>query len=352
MRMVSNCIESDAVFFKMLKSNDVLLSPLSEFLYITEELYNLWQKESKVIDIHNSVTNAIKAVRKNFASLEKEDGNQLRYYVSDRRWRKAFRLMQTSAFLNGRKEINLTDYLLLIHSFWNYVECIPNVLAAFTGSISDTTVKALHKIDKSLRQLMVPQKPQTGGNSFRAQTSDSYVFAEYDYFYYLVENYPDGEAYFSKWDYSALNSQPRDGVMYLDTKRNKTIIHTLIPGRPFEPKSQNATNLKKVTIQRFSKGAIIDGTPYSFRQKSASSRATFGETFQNLPIYQRVSVLQDLFKTCVTEWNHLVSENWINCDNIFLSPNDLVLVNKMIKEVDEQIKTAEVKLNNVVMMIK
>lgn len=326
--------------------------PLSEPLYITEELYNLWQKESKVIDMHNSVTNAIKAVRKNFASLEKEDGNQLRYYVSDRRWRKAFRLMQTSAFLNGRKEINLTDYLLLIHSFWNDVECIPNVLTAFTASISDTTVKALNKIDKSLRQLMVPQKPQTGGNSFTAQTVDSNAFAEYDYFYYLVENYPHGKAYFSKWDYSALNTQPREGVMYLDTKRNKTIIHTLIPGRPFDAKSQNATNLKKVTIQKFSKGAIIDGTPYSFRLKSASSRATFGETFQNLPIYQRVSVLQDLFNTCVSEWNHLVSENWINCDNIFLSPNDLVLVNKMIKEVDEQIKTTEVKLNNVVMMIK
>lgn len=352
MRMVSNCIESDTAFFKMLKSNDVILSPLPESLYITEELYSLWQKESKAIDIHISVTNAIKAVRKSFASLEKEDGNQLRYYVSDRRWRKAFRLMQTSAFLNGRKEINLTDYILLIHSFWNDVDCIPNVLASFTASISDTTIRALNKIDKSLRQLMVPQNQQTGGNSFTAHNSESNTFAEYDYFYYLVENYPNGEAYFSKWDYSALNNQPREGVMYLDTKRNKTIIHTLIPGRPFDAKSQNATNLKKVTIQRFSKGAIIDGTPYSFRQKSASSRATFGETFQNLPIYQRVSVLQDLFNTCVSEWNHLLFDNWINCDNIFLSSNDLALVNKMIKEVNEQIKTTEVKLNNVILMIK
>ena len=39
-------------------------------------------------------------------------------------------------------------------------------------------------------------------------------------------------------------------------------------------------------------------------------------------------------------------------DNIFLSPNDLALVNKMLKNVSEQIKTIEVKLNNVVMLIK
>lgn len=57
-------------------------------------------------------------------SFSNEDGNQHRYYVSDCCWRKAFSLMQTSAFLNGRKEINLTDYLLLIHSFWNDVDNI------------------------------------------------------------------------------------------------------------------------------------------------------------------------------------------------------------------------------------
>ena len=39
-------------------------------------------------------------------------------------------------------------------------------------------------------------------------------------------------------------------------------------------------------------------------------------------------------------------------NNIFLSPNDRALVNKMIKEVNEQIKTTEVKLTNIVMMLK
>lgn len=348
-RMVSNCIVNDKAFFKMLKSNNVEPEPLSETLYITEEIYQLWQNESKNIDIHSSVVKAIKAVRKNFAALEKEDGNQLRYYVSDRRWRKAYRLMQTSAYLNGRKEINLTDYLLLTHCLWNDVECIPNVLKAIAASISCNTLRTFNEIDKSLRQIMVPKNQQASGGTIK-QNSD--IFAECDYFYYLIENYPDGEAYFSKWDYLALNNQPRQGVMYLDTKRNKMIIHTLFPGRPFDAKTQNATNLKKVTIQKFPQGAIIDGTPYSFRRKANTSKTTLGESFQNLPIYHRVGLLQELFKTSVSEWNKLVADNWINCDNIFLSPNELALVDRMIGEVEELIKTTEVKLNNVVMMIK
>lgn len=353
MRMVSNCIESDASFFKMLKSEQTELKPLPEQFYISQELYDKWQSESMAVTMSESVVAAIKSLRKLFSTYEKEDGNQLRYYVSDRRWRKAYRLMQTSAYLNGRTEINLTDYLLLIHSFWNDDECIPNVLNAFTSSLSDSVTKSLSKIDKSIRQVMAPQGQQ-GEQTVQSQTirrgSGSNEFAEYDYFYYLVENYPPGETYFSKWDYSALNNQPKDGVRYFDSKRNKNIIHALMPGRPFDAVTQNASNLTKVKIQKCANGVIIDGTPYSFRKRSKDSISP--ELIQRLPIYQRISAIQESYKTCVGEWEAQIAENWVDCDNIFLYPNDLSLIKKMIKEVSEQMKTIEVKLNNVVMMIK
>ena len=350
-RMVSNCIESDASFFKMIKGAGGEMSELAGSLYITEELYSVWQNESKAIGIKDSVVNAIKNIRKSLAALEKEDGNQLRYYISDRRWRKAYRLMQTSAYLNGRSEINLSDFLLLIHSFWNDVECIPNILNAFMSSISDTMLKGLMKIDKSIRQLMTPQQQPTQQSAPSRLNSDENDFAEYDYFYYLVENYPDGDTYFSKWDYATLSNQTRDGVRYYDSKRKKIIIHPIVPGRPFDAKSQNVSNLTKVKIRRCQNGAIIDGTPYAFRRKAAQS-ITSSELIQTLPVYQRVSMIQGLFKTCAEEWEKSVTSNWSDCDNIFLSSNDLALVNKMLKEVNEQIKAIEVKLNNVVMMIK
>ena len=148
-----------------------------------------------------------------------------------------------------------------------------------------------------------------------------------------------------------MSNQTRDGVRYYDSKRKKIIIHTIVPGRPFDAKSQNASNLTKVKIQRCQNGAIIDGTPYAFRRKTAQT-AKISESLQALPVYQRVYLIQDLFRTCVEEWEKSVSSNWTDCDNIFLSPNDLALVNKMLKDVSEQIKTIEVKLNNVVMLIK
>ncbi len=350
-RMVSNCIESDASFFKMIKSSGTALNELPDSLFITDELYASWQKESCKLGLHDSVVNAIKAVRKSLAALEKEDGNQLHYYVSDRRWRKAYRFMQTSAYLNGRPEINLSDYLLLIHCFWNDDECIPHVLNAVTSSISDAVVKGMNKIDKSLLQMMTHKRQQVQQNAPSRLNSDSTDFAEYDYFYYLVENYPDGDTFFSKWDYTSLTNQPRDGVKYYDTKRNKIIIHYLVPGHPFDAKSQNATSLTKVKIKRCQNGAIIDGTPYAFRRKGTNP-VNSSDTTPTLPVYQRIAMIQELFKTCVSDWEQIVAANFNNGDNIFLSAAELALVNKMIKEVGELIKTTEVKLNNVVMMIK
>ena len=350
-RMVSNCIESDAAFFKMIKGAETKLSELPDSLYITDELYSSWKNGSQAVGIHESVVNAIKAIRKSLATFEKEDGNQLRYYISDRRWRKAYRLMQTSAYLNGRNEINLSDYLLLIHCFWNDVECIPNLLNAFTSSISDKIVKRLLNIEKTIRQIMTPQKQnhlQSVPSRLNAEGND---FAEYEYFYYLVENFPNGETYFSKWDYAALTDQKRDGVRYFDNKRKKYIIHTIVPGSPFDSSSLNATNLTKVTIQRCRNGAIINDTPYAFRRTDTQSKK-MTESAESLTVYQRVRIIRDLFNTCVAEWENSITANWTQCDNIFLSSNDLALVNRMLKEVSDQIKTVEVKLNNLSMMIK
>lgn len=354
-RMVSNCIEHDAAFFKMMRATETELPELPKHLFITEELYRHWQRESKETGMHDSVVNAIKVLRKELSRLEKEDDGQLRYYVSDRRWRKAYRLMQTSAYLNGRKEIDLTDYFLLINCFWNDAECIPNVLNAFTASLSDGVMKKLDDIDRSLRKLTMPPKQKGKQTKDSGEQTNIENFVEYDYFYYLVENYPDGETYFSKFDYFSLCNTPyntfRDAVRYFDVKRQKFIIHSLVPGQPFEAKKQNASGFTKVKIQRCANGITIDGMPYTFRCKNIP-KETVSEPAEASPSCRQIAELKDAFKACVAEWEQTFSSHWSQCDNIFLSRRDLSLINKMFKKVKEQIEITEVKLNNVAMMIK
>lgn len=57
-------------------------------------------------------------------------------YISDRRWKKIVRLLKTSALLNGRDAVNLSDCLLLEHMLWDKDTQIPAIssdIAAFIG---------------------------------------------------------------------------------------------------------------------------------------------------------------------------------------------------------------------------
>lgn len=348
-RMVSNCIEDEDSFFKMIMSMSCEQSDLADDLFITDELYARWQSESKAVGINESVINAIRALRKAFADLEKEDGNKLRYYISDRRWRKAYRLMQTSAYLNGRTQINMSDYLLLIHSFWNDVECIPNVLNAICSSISDATIKSLNQIECLIRDMMTARKVQSTIVASRINEVDN--LEEYDYFYYLIENYPDGDAYFSKWDYTSLNNTPRDGIIYFDTKRKKNIIHAMMPGKTSDNLPHNVSNLRNLKLQRSEDGIIIDGAPYFFRRKDGQ-RTKEQKAIEDLPLQQRITTIQDLLQENTTHWEKMVTDCFTVGKNIFLSKTDIALVDKTIKNVRELVKTTGVKLNNVAMMIK
>ena len=80
---------------------------------------------------------------------------------------------------------------------------------------------------------MTAQNQQSLYIASRINSEDN-KFEEYDYFYYLVENYPGGDVYFSKWDYTSLNNSPRDGILFYETKRKRNIIHALIPDKSLD----------------------------------------------------------------------------------------------------------------------
>ena len=48
-------------------------------------------------------------------------------YVSDRRWKKIVKLMKTSAYLNGRDQVDYSDCLLMDHMLWDNDEQINSV---------------------------------------------------------------------------------------------------------------------------------------------------------------------------------------------------------------------------------
>jgi len=98
-------------FADLVRSAVVSSTPATRTTVELAALQHAVELEVPAIDVPDAVVDAICALR---AALRR---NEL--IVSDRRWRQAVRLLQASAYLDGRAEVTETDLSVLTHVLWD-----------------------------------------------------------------------------------------------------------------------------------------------------------------------------------------------------------------------------------------
>lgn len=121
-------------FFTLLKSNKSESHVINP---ITEEELLLWKKDAQNILASQNELNIFWSIRLEF---QKEE-----IYISDRRWKKSFEIMKTCAFLNGRKNIDLSDFLVLCKTLWNFPEEIQKVQNIIAKKLIENQISSLRK---------------------------------------------------------------------------------------------------------------------------------------------------------------------------------------------------------------
>ncbi len=77
-RMVSNCIQSEATSYKMVRQQSLLTPVVDEDCQITEEQYHAWQQEIGMVGIPDDICAVITAIRKSFREeTKKEEINEM-----------------------------------------------------------------------------------------------------------------------------------------------------------------------------------------------------------------------------------------------------------------------------------
>ncbi len=101
-------------------TNDVYQDNLPETAKISEGEMNDWDERIDQVAVPAEVLNTIQVVKIRLDEHNQRPNNaddQIRIY--DRRWKKIIRLLRTSAFLNGRRQVDLMDCFLMIECLWS-----------------------------------------------------------------------------------------------------------------------------------------------------------------------------------------------------------------------------------------
>jgi MoxR-like ATPase len=146
-RLVVKSIEDETLFNQMinLPARGTYHDPVPEELKISDTEYQTWGEAIDQIRVPAHIFGLINRLRWTIRdrNLTAEPGDKM--YVSDRRWRKITLLLKTSAFLNGREEIDLMDCFLIADCIWDKHKQVEEAAAIVMGAIANHGYRRLIK---------------------------------------------------------------------------------------------------------------------------------------------------------------------------------------------------------------
>lgn len=166
LRYIVNPINGKQNFFHLLSPSESDI-PTTECKPISHEEYVECLKQSRKVSIPDDMLEILYQIRgklndkvnaKDVVTGEPDPEN-LKYYVSDRRWKKAVGVMRMSAYLNNRKEVDISDLLLLAHILWTDEESILFIRKVLSETVVSNLFRNLLEQYKSYKR-----HAQTGKN--------------------------------------------------------------------------------------------------------------------------------------------------------------------------------------------
>ena len=330
-RVISNNIEDEEVFYKMLLDNENKHVEVPQSIKVSDNLFHEWQSRISKVAVGKDILHILTEIRKCLKALcEEEDIVPLDYYVSDRRWKKIVHLLQTSAFLNDREKVDHSDMLLLYHVLWNKTETISKVCETVSRALLFDIVKKKEQLEKKLDKCL------------KSFNSKDVVFCVYDHFYNRLKDFPKGKCYFTALEYKYLSlTKDSDGVLYYDNIKDTYYI------RKFDASNSSSMplfgNVEKIKIRRHPNGICVNGELYAFDVKRKNSDSESNEMLSN--DYVINSVEQLLKEFCAIE-KTLSDRKEVMCNptNIFISNQDCDVMKGYIKPLEKEMNGLGVKM--------
>lgn len=224
-RIVVPPLMSERAFYEMILGTDNMKVNLTENMQITAEEYVEWQIQIDRITVPSCILELISKIRewlKRPIGNENDEVSQL-IYVSDRRWKKVIRLLRTTAFLNGRNQVEQIDCLLMTTTLWDDSDQLDTTIPKIEQIIIDSIVSDFEEE----YQLILSKREEIRSivmkklGTIRRLTSD---FRVVNGKYYNLVGYSNGETLIDISEYESISShQTRQAVLMEHTENVKVL---------------------------------------------------------------------------------------------------------------------------------
>lgn len=328
-RVVSNCISNEKTFYKMLRQKQSVMVNIPTELCITNEEYEYWQEQIEEVRLPDEILKVITHIREGLKEvLKKENVAPLDYYISDRRWKKIVHLLQTSAYLNDRNQVDYSDLYLLAHTLWNKVEGITVIWNLLMDKFFSDIDKKLDNLEKNLKQTSQKMLPTDVVN-------EDTELKVYNYFYLKVQNYPLGNCFVFMSDYKHLTNRYKEGVIYWDEIQKAYLIRIIDTSQPFSGPG-TLQNMKKVKLRKFPGWLEVGGKNYAIEKDTTKPMNFPIETIQ---LDETDKEMEKIRKELIERVDILTNGN-----NLFVSFDDTKMIKKQADRILKRLKELEVKI--------
>jgi len=346
-RITSGCIDSEATFYEMVRQQKNIEPVIDEALTIDEEKLGEWQREICEVEISDDVCRTITTIRKSMKTASKDEKvDAMDYYISDRRWKKCFHLMQTSAFLNGRNNINSSDILILCHCLWNKEETQDVVKDIVVDCITKKYIDQVAKIEYEL-SATIDITEQLNNNTSNIDITTQPKLRLWNYMYYEVSSYPQKRCLISKFAFESLQVDKQiEALIYDDTNRVNTCV-IFIPQQMNN--SYSALQCKTVKICKKSDGKIIidNCMYYLVTERSVTINSLINDIEESNDMKEsRNKKLEDLRKQVLQLKADIEPMRATIDNNIFVSSDIKKYAKTITKKTLVKIEATEIRILN------
>jgi len=223
-RLYVGGIEDRGKFDQMIiNTEDDFQDVVPDELKISDEDYISWSTGIDEVIVDRNILDLIDHIRRRIAVRNEElpEGGRP-IIVSDRRWKRIVRILRTSAFLNGRREVDLMDCFIIPFCVWNEREQIDEMrglveeLVRDQGYVLDIDVEGIRTEKNTLKEEVKEHTAQVVKVDRKVpllQNGDYYKFEEYpnDIMDEMLDEAPysfgrsrSDEFFISKQDFSKL----------------------------------------------------------------------------------------------------------------------------------------------------